>query len=50
MIYYKPCKMQYKFVTLEIHNKKMQDYLQELWECMNEEAIKKKKYVIEIKV
>lgn len=49
LIYYKPSKMQYKFVKVEISDIEVQDYLQELWDDMNDEGIKYiGKYVIKI--
>lgn len=49
LIYYKPTKMQYKFSTAEIKNDEMKEFLQTLWDRMNDEVIiEMKKYVIEI--
>lgn len=54
MIYYKPTKMEYVFVTKEVTHNEMENYLLKLWDNMKTESIiaeiYKGKYVIEINV
>lgn len=40
VIYYKPTKKRYSIATREINNSTMQEYLQELWDNMNNELIR----------